>query len=52
MQYLASFFVGEARKCSHRWLDSGVEGLVLTYNHPPIATSKVAIDKWEACYLN
>ena len=50
--WLARFFVGEARRCSHRW-SGGVPGSVdLSYDvRPPFATRKASEDKWEQVYL-
>lgn len=47
---LARFFVGEARKCSHRW-NGGVVGVCeLSYSINPYAT-QTSDDGWEQCYL-
>ena len=48
--WLARFFVGEARKCSHRWA-GGVKGsCALTYETVPTHTPR-SDDKWEQCFL-
>ena len=51
MQWLSAFFVTEARKCPHRWVQS-FPGCTLSYEHAPVYTAAVATDKWENCYLN
>ena len=50
MSYLAQFFVGEARKCSHRWA-GGVAGVTTLSFQLCAAPCTHSDDRWENCYL-
>ncbi|XP_070580139.1 gamma-glutamyl hydrolase-like [Ptychodera flava] len=48
-QYMANFFVGEARKSSHHFKDKAEESSALIYNYTPVYTGNFTA--YEQCYF-